>query len=250
MSAQLRLFPVAKPLVDRLGQEFFKAAPRSPGVYFLRGSGDRILYIGQSKNLRTRLSFYKNANPDRLPRRLIQLLHQVESIIWDPCPSASAARERELEMLRFHRPRFNRADTGPEQFHFLEFEAANGMIRIQLHFGPPELPGHGGNWRGPFRGRMIPALALGALQRLWIAADRGIVRCADLPLLPKRLSSLELPTTEFTGRLTEFLSQGSDELALELIVPRNREPEPALRQLQQNDSELLLSWAKLLREAP
>src|SRR5690349_14894944 len=100
-----------KPLVERFGHDFFKAAPREPGVYVMRGR-ERILYIGQSKNLRTRLAYYKNANPDRMPRRLVRLVHQVEQISWECCVSAEAARQRELELLRLHRPKFNRADVG------------------------------------------------------------------------------------------------------------------------------------------
>jgi hypothetical protein len=35
---QQRLWPDAQPLVERLGREFFRRVPESPGVYLLRGA--------------------------------------------------------------------------------------------------------------------------------------------------------------------------------------------------------------------
>src|SRR5512132_1710482 len=105
---QLHLFPAPKPLAERLGEDFFRAVPARPGVYLMAGKDDRILYVGQSQNLRVRLASYKLARPDRAPRKLIRLIHSVRSITWETCPTARAARVRENELLRLLRPRFNR----------------------------------------------------------------------------------------------------------------------------------------------
>lgn len=251
VSAQLRLFPLFKPLVERFGQEFFKGAPREPGVYFMRGAAGRILYIGQSKNLRTRLAYYKNANPDRMPRRLVRLVHEVESISWERCPTAVAARARELELLRAHRPRFNRADTGPEFFHYIETVKAPdvpGSVRVNLHFKAPAHPEEQGAWRGPLRGRMIPALALPALLRLWMGAARQWRSCAELPILPKKLASVDLGVEGPVGLLNAFLRSGDVELSLRLLEMQNANSELALRQLQEMDAEMLVSWARALKK--
>ena len=59
-TVQLRLFPPAKPLLERFGREFFGRVPACPGVYLMSGTADRLLYVGQSQNLRARLNRYKN----------------------------------------------------------------------------------------------------------------------------------------------------------------------------------------------
>jgi excinuclease UvrABC nuclease subunit len=243
VSAQLRLFPLPRPLVERLGQEFFKSAPREPGVYIMRGAQERILYIGQSKNLRTRLAFYKNANPDRIPRRLTRLVHQVESITLERCPTAIAARARELELLREHRPRFNRADTGPQYFHYLDWKTERANIAIQLHFDPPSHPDQ--QWHGPVRGRVIPRQALAALQRLTICHERQIRHCADLPILPSRIHAVQLP---FTHGIEDFLRGKSVDLVTSLLEAQPPDTESALRQLHECDAEILLSWFRLLQD--
>src|SRR5687767_182452 len=94
---QLRLFDHPKPLLARLGADFFKAAPAGPGVYLMFNEAERLLYVGQSANLRSRLGAYKNANPDHLPRKVLRLVHAVASIKLETCETPVAARLRENE---------------------------------------------------------------------------------------------------------------------------------------------------------
>jgi excinuclease UvrABC nuclease subunit len=239
---------VAKPLIERLGDDFFKSAPREPGVYIMRGNADRILYIGQSKNLRTRLAFYKNANPDRVPRRLTRLVHEVQSITLERCATAAAARARELELLRLHQPRFNRADTGPQFFHYIDSQFNDTNFTIHLHLDPPVHPDEEQRWHGPIRGRVIPCQALAALQRLTICAANQLRGCSELPLVPKRLTSLTITNLQVVPALAGFLSGNSVELITHLLESQSPEAEPPLRQLHECDAEILLSWSRLLQD--
>src|SRR4051794_33308133 len=119
MPQQLQLLEVPKPLVGRFGEDFFRAAPRCPGVYIMTGPNERVLYIGQSKNLRVRLASYKNARPDRASRKTIRLVRQVQSIVWETCQDPEAAQLRENELLRLHRPKFNKVNTYPKAYTFI-----------------------------------------------------------------------------------------------------------------------------------
>ena len=110
MSAgQLWLFPPPAPLVERLGREFFRALPSGPGVYYVCGEGEGVLYVGKARNLRKRLSSYRVANPERFSRRMIRLLHRVARIEWDECPTEEAACHREELLISVLMPRFNAA---------------------------------------------------------------------------------------------------------------------------------------------
>jgi excinuclease UvrABC nuclease subunit len=106
---QMWLFPPPRPLVDRLGAAFFRTLPRRPGVYLMCGPGEGVLYVGKAKDLRRRLACYRVANPERFPRRIIRLLHQVTRIEWDVCATEEAAVDRERALIVLLMPRFNAA---------------------------------------------------------------------------------------------------------------------------------------------
>lgn len=108
-TGQLWLFDPPKPLTERFGEEFFRTLPTGPGVYFFCGASEGVLYVGKARNLRKRLGSYRVANPERLPRRIIRLLHQVRRIEWDECPTEEAARHREELLICVLAPKFNAA---------------------------------------------------------------------------------------------------------------------------------------------
>jgi len=71
--------------------------------------GSGVLYVGRAKNLQRRLSAYRVANPERLPRRIIRLLHCVTRIEYDECVTEEAAQEREAMLICVLAPGFNRS---------------------------------------------------------------------------------------------------------------------------------------------
>jgi hypothetical protein len=157
---QLRLFEHPKPLLKRLGADFFKSIPRCPGVYLMFNDTQRLLYVGQSSNLRVRLGTYKNANPDHVPRKVLRLVHSVACIKVEPCDTALGARLRENELLRQHRPRFNRVNTWPKAYWFVGCREQGERLRLWLTLTPDESDDVYGAFKANTRA------AFGALLRL------------------------------------------------------------------------------------
>ena len=125
-SGQLWLFPPPRPLVERFGEGFFQEIPTSPGVYYLCGRAEGVLYVGKASNLRKRLKSYRVANPERMPRRTIRLLFLVERIEWDVCSDEATAGQREKLLIRVLQPRFNRANRYPPPRVYLEVSSPVG----------------------------------------------------------------------------------------------------------------------------
>lgn len=128
---QIELFALRKPLLDRLGPELFRTAPTLPGVYIMTGVREKVLYIGQSGNLRNRLGSYKNARSGRAPRKVMKLVSAVKNITWETCASVSEARLRENELLRLHRPKFNSMGVFPRGYFFLCLRLGNGRLDLR-----------------------------------------------------------------------------------------------------------------------
>jgi len=130
--SQMLLFPDPRPLVERLGLAFFRQAPQCPGVYLMRDAADKVLYVGKAKNLRQRLRSYRVANPERMARRQLRLLRAVDRIEFERCSDERSALERESELLRLLRPRFNRAGTWPGTPRFLAWKATGEGLDIAV----------------------------------------------------------------------------------------------------------------------
>jgi predicted GIY-YIG superfamily endonuclease len=129
---QVLLFPDPRPLVERLGRDFFRRLPERPGVYLMRDARDIVLYVGKAKNLRKRLCSYRVANPDRMPRRHLRLLRAVERIELQECADEAAALARESELLRKLRPKFNRAGTWRPAPRFLVWRCTANNLELAV----------------------------------------------------------------------------------------------------------------------
>src|ERR1022692_3371231 len=110
---QMLLIPDPRPLDRRLGQRFFRNAPKRPGVYLMRDAADNVIYVGKARNLQQRLRNYRIANPDRMPRRHLRMLREVARIEFEICACEAAALERESSLLKALKPRYNRAGVWP-----------------------------------------------------------------------------------------------------------------------------------------
>lgn len=130
--AQRLLFPDARPLVERLGRDFFLRLPSSPGVYLMRNAAGEVLYVGKAKSLRARLNSYRVANPDRLPRRHLRLLSLVTCIDLEICADELSALAREAELLRSLKPRFNRAGVWSAPRRSLAWRLADSHLALTV----------------------------------------------------------------------------------------------------------------------
>jgi predicted GIY-YIG superfamily endonuclease len=163
-ASQQLLFPDPRPLVERLGREFFRQLPETPGVYLMRDAAEVVLYVGKAKNLCKRLTSYRVANPDRMPRRHLRMLRAVVRIELQACPDEAAALARESELLRALKPKFNRAGTWPATPRFLVWRVAGQDLELAV----TETPEAGWQVFGPL-GSAAPFLRTALVRVLWCA---------------------------------------------------------------------------------
>lgn len=136
-TGQQWLFPPARPLVEKLGREFFRSLPTQPGVYLMRDAAGTIVYVGKAKNLRQRLRSYCVANPERMSRRHLRMLRVVESIDFTTCATENGALAHEARLLRRLRPKFNRAGVWPGKRQFLTWRISGNVAEFSVHTTPP-----------------------------------------------------------------------------------------------------------------
>ncbi|HAZ44596.1 MAG TPA: excinuclease ABC subunit C [Cyanobacteria bacterium UBA11369] len=103
MSATKTLPLVKDP--ERLSSRL-KEIPGEPGVYFMKDESDRILYIGKSKKLRSRVRSYFRDTPKHSHRidMMVRLVADIEFIVTDTEAEALAL---EANLVKQHQPYFN-----------------------------------------------------------------------------------------------------------------------------------------------
>jgi hypothetical protein len=247
---QLCFFKFPRPLLERFGRDFFRGIPKSPGVYIFTGERRRVLYVGQSQNLRERLSYYKNAQPEREPKRIIRLVHQTTGIEVECCESAEAARLRELALIGQHRPRFNVANTLSPTFTFFGLrECEKGASRFSLRISMKPIRSEGEVLVGAFRNRGLCSRAFVAMARSVVAEERELGSVFDFPV---RLNSR---ATEWDGFGTKWrvplegLLRGEDASFVEQLTRlAGRQSDPFLKQLFEMDLLALTEFFALAQE--
>jgi predicted GIY-YIG superfamily endonuclease len=150
-SAQQRFWPDARPLVERLGRDFFRQLPETAGVYLMRDARESVLYVGKAKNLRHRLCSYRVANPERMARRTLRLLNLVRGIAWEECADEATALNRESELLLEIKPRFNRAGVWHGARRFVAWRSQSAGLELAVLDSATE----GWNLAGSFGARAI-----------------------------------------------------------------------------------------------
>lgn len=83
-----------------------KEIPPEPGVYLMKDESDRILYIGKSKKLRSRVrSYFRDAK--NLSVRISMMVQQVWEIEFIVTDSEAEALALEANLVKQHQPYFN-----------------------------------------------------------------------------------------------------------------------------------------------
>ena len=109
--------------------------PAAPGVYIFRDAKGDPLYVGTSKNLRSRVRTYFTAGETRKRiREMISLTDRIDYIIT---PTALEAAVRELRLIQGAQPRYNRRSRFPERVAWIKLTDEN-FPRLTITKGAPK----------------------------------------------------------------------------------------------------------------
>ncbi|MBW4602563.1 MAG: excinuclease ABC subunit UvrC [Calothrix sp. FI2-JRJ7] len=104
MTVSGRVLPLVKD-PERL-ENRLKEIPSQPGVYFMRDASDRIMYIGKSRKLRSRVrSYFRDSQ--RLTERIATMVKQVTDIEFIVTDTETEALALEANLIKQHLPYFN-----------------------------------------------------------------------------------------------------------------------------------------------
>ena len=224
------LFTSHNPLHDRVGEEFFRELPSTPGIYKMYGVNGRLLYVGKAKNLRRRLMTYPRIRADRDSRKSVRLVRLTYRIEVEEHSSEEKALLRENKLIRDKKPEFNHAKKQPEAYYFLAMQRKEKELVADLRMHVREQEED--ITYGAFKGHLTVRRGLGALLRQLYIVQNGITRPFDLPSqLLRKLTPMHFRLD--AGRLleegwwddTQTFLEGSSDRLMYRIIDRCREEE-------------------------
>ena len=130
---ELRLFSARVTPAQRRKRHLADPMPTSPGVYLFRDGRRRVLYVGKSRNLRSRVRSYFTASEHR--SRMAEMVAVTETVEAIECPTLIEAEVRELRLISEHRPRYNRRSRFPERAVYLKLtvEPFPRLSQVRAH---------------------------------------------------------------------------------------------------------------------
>jgi DNA polymerase-3 subunit epsilon len=133
--------------------------PASPGVYAFTDGHGRVLYVGTSRNIRSRVRTYFTAAETR--RRMAEMVAIADEVRAVPCTTAIEASVRELRLIHAHRPPYNRRSKFPEREVWLKLTTeAFPRLSVVAEVKPDDTV-----YLGPFPGRRSAEAAADAIYR-------------------------------------------------------------------------------------
>ncbi len=123
-----------------------KSLPHRPGVYLMKDSAGRVIYVGKAKDLRARVSSYfvKGATEDP---RLGPLLREIYDLDYIEAESEVDALLMEARLIKDIQPRFNRELRDDKTFPYLQIYIREDFPRVEYTREPRR---RGTKLYGPF----------------------------------------------------------------------------------------------------
>ncbi len=165
---ELQTFTSRVTAAQRKKRHLAEGLPHSPGVYLFRDQTQRILYVGTSKDLRSRVRSYFTASETR--SRMGEMVGLAASVTAIECTTPLEAAVRELRLIAEHKPRYNRRSKHPEKTHFVKL-TREPWPRLSL---VSKVLDDDADYLGPFASRRAAQAGLDVLHETF-----PVRQCAD-----------------------------------------------------------------------
>jgi predicted GIY-YIG superfamily endonuclease len=153
-----------KSFDKKFGNEFVSALPTLPGVYRIYDSAGSLIYVGKAKNLRRRLSQYRNAKRRKKHLKMLSIVKSAVRIEFETFDTEVEACLRETKLIQQFRPRWNIAGAFYFLYPMIGMRHDCGVTYFCLTTHPERFPEM--RQFGAFRSRHVTGEAFFSLMRL------------------------------------------------------------------------------------
>jgi excinuclease ABC subunit C len=135
----------------KFGKEAHLSFPASPGIYRFYDETGKLIYVGKAKNLRRRLSQYRNAKRLKAHAKMRKIVEDACRVEHETCESEFHALALETEWIQRERPRWNVAGAFYFLYPMVGLRFERGQTFLCYSCSPSAFPGF--RLHGAFRSR-------------------------------------------------------------------------------------------------
>lgn len=147
-----------KAFDKKFGDEFISKLPTSPGIYMVHNSEGELIYVGKAKNLRRRLSQYRNAKRRKKHLKMRSIISEASGIEIRQFPNELEACLAETQIIQAERPKWNVEGAFYFLYPMMGLGYHEGVLSL-LYTTEPETLGpdvlSGLNLHGAYRSRFL-----------------------------------------------------------------------------------------------
>ena len=126
-------------------EEKLKTLPDNPGVYLMKNSNGKIIYVGKAVVLKNRVrQYFRKTEKTARIEKMVSLIHDFEYIITD---TEDEALILECNLIKKYKPKFNVLLKDDKTYPYIKVGEKNGKPIIQL---TRNLVKDGSKYYGPY----------------------------------------------------------------------------------------------------
>ncbi len=215
------------------GRAFARNLAAEPGVYLMRDTDGKALYVGKARNLRKRVASYFDRR-DKGPR-INLMVRKIASIEVSITRTEAEALLLENEWIKALKPRFNINLRDDKSYPWIRLSSAHDFPRVSFYRGSRDRKG---DYFGPYSSAGAVRETLNQIYRLF-----GIRQCRDSvfanrsrPCLQYQIGRCSAPCVGLISQedyardvdaASEFL-RGREDAVIEYLAERMRQASEAL----------------------
>ena len=142
-----------------------KNFPAGPGLYFMKSSSGKVLYIGKAKNLRSRVgSYFRSSSRDSRGPKIAEMLSKAKAVDFLETKNEVEAVLAEARLIKDIHPPYNTDLADDKTFPYLEITTGEDFPGVYLTRKPKQ---QGTRLFGPFAGAKDLRQVIVVLQKIF-----------------------------------------------------------------------------------
>lgn len=189
---------------DVLSRKHLEGLPHKPGVYLMKDTDDKVIYVGKAKDLKDRVSSYYS-EPLGYTRKMDGLVEAIDRIDHIVTGSELEALLLESKLIKKYRPPYNTQLRNYEAYPFIKIDLTQRFPRV---YSVRNVADDGARYFGPFRNQRAVDATLEVIEQLFPV--RNCTRSFEPPLPGKRKRQLPSCLRLSMGRCPGPCIKGQD----------------------------------------